>query len=133
MNVFRRLAVGLEFFRPPSIQSRQTLVPGLVQTLFRSQRDLLHANCNHSQCDVLTPHPLSIVKEVGKTLENDLSATDLTALAELYLNHARFEEEVFLPVAKSILGRNGNHMEALAPSMHIRHHAEEIRRNFGVL
>ncbi len=49
---------------------------------------------------------------------------DSAAVAELvrsYGNHARFEEEQFLPLADTILGRNGNHMTALGLSMHMRH------------
>ena len=38
-----------------------------------------------------------------------------------YLQHARFEEQEFLPLAATILARNGNHMEALGLSLHLRH------------
>lgn len=73
------------------------------------------------------------IREVGKTLRDDLNAQDIASLVAMYLAHARFEEEVFLPMAKTILGRNGHHMAALGLSLHIRHNAEEIRRSFGAL
>lgn len=73
------------------------------------------------------------IKELGKTLKGDLNAQDINSLVAMYLAHARFEEEVFLPMAKTILGRNGHHMAALGLSLHIRHNAEEIRRSFGAL
>lgn len=38
-----------------------------------------------------------------------------------YRDHAALEEREFLPLAREILGRNGNHMEALALSIHLRH------------
>jgi hypothetical protein len=38
-----------------------------------------------------------------------------------YLEHARFEEQQFLPLAETILRRNGNHMAALGLSLHLRH------------
>jgi len=47
----------------------------------------------------------------------------MTAANELVQAHtanARFEEEQFLPLAQAILSRNGNHMEALGLSLHLR-------------
>lgn len=41
-------------------------------------------------------------------------------LAHGYLRHARFEEQEFLPLAETILGRDGNHMAALGLSLHLR-------------
>lgn len=37
-----------------------------------------------------------------------------------YLRHARFEEQEFLPLAATILERDGNHMAALGLSLHLR-------------
>jgi hypothetical protein len=39
----------------------------------------------------------------------------------LYGEHARFEEEMFLPLADRILSRNENHMAALDIALHLRH------------
>lgn len=38
-----------------------------------------------------------------------------------YLQHARFEEQEFLPLAATILRRNGDHLAALGLSLHLRH------------
>ena len=43
------------------------------------------------------------------------------ALVAAYLAHADFEEEAFLPLAATVLGRNDNHMAALGLSLHMRH------------
>lgn len=54
---------------------------------------------------------------------------DPAAVAELVRscgNHARFEEEEFLPLADIILGRNGNHMAALGLSLHMRHAPQPV-------
>lgn len=51
----------------------------------------------------------------------DLDAGALDELVRSYTAHARFEEESFLPLAETILGRNGNHMAALGLSLHMRH------------
>ena len=55
----------------------------------------------------------------GKPVDLDVSA--IAELVRAYAAHALFEEEHFLPVAQEVLGRNGNHMEALGLSLHLRH------------
>lgn len=55
----------------------------------------------------------------GKPVDVDGAA--LEELVRSYQAHARFEEENFLPLAETILGRNGNHMAALGLSLHMRH------------
>jgi hypothetical protein len=72
------------------------------------------------------------VEALWKRVEPALQATakgryadvDMDVVAELvhsYGNHARFEEEEFLPLSNTILGRNGNHMAALGLALHVRH------------
>ena len=48
-------------------------------------------------------------------------AQEVDTLVRLYGEHARFEEDVFLPLADEILGRNANHMAALDIALHLRH------------
>jgi hemerythrin-like domain-containing protein len=48
-------------------------------------------------------------------------AQEVDTLVRLYGEHARLEEEVFLPLADRILGRNANHMAALDIALHLRH------------
>ena len=55
----------------------------------------------------------------GKPVQLDSKAVN--GLAASYLQHAKFEEQVFLPLAESILGRDDNHMAALGMSLHMRH------------
>lgn len=76
---------------------------------------------------------IPIVKAARKDLDTELSADDIDALVNLYLDHARYEEEVFLPLAKSILGRNGDHMAALGMSLHMRHATSVARRHYGAI
>ena len=61
----------------------------------------------------------------------DLDAAAVQTLVAEYQAHARFEEEVFLPLAQSILGRNSAHMAALGLSLHIRHASEGLLRRHG--
>jgi hypothetical protein len=46
---------------------------------------------------------------------------EVEQLVRLYGEHARLEEEVFLPLADRILARNANHMAALDVALHLRH------------
>lgn len=73
------------------------------------------------------------IKIVAKNLETEFNVHEVASLVDLYLAHARFEEDVFLPLAKTVLGRNDNHMAALGLSIHMRHAAEDTRRRFGVI
>ena len=61
------------------------------------------------------------VKAAAKNQPAELDLQAVEALVQAYLKHARFEEEEFLPLAETILGRNGNHMAALGLSLHLRH------------
>jgi len=55
----------------------------------------------------------------GKPVDIDNAVVE--ELVRAYTAHARFEEEQFLPLCATILGRNGNHMAALGLSLHMRH------------
>lgn len=50
-----------------------------------------------------------------------LDEASVTGLIGAYQRHAALEERDFLPLARAILGRNGNHMAALGLSLHLRH------------
>jgi hemerythrin-like domain-containing protein len=69
--------------------------------------------------------------EDGQDVSLDESA--VAALVADCLAHARFEEEVFLPLAQTILARNSDHMAALGLALHIRHASDEVRRKFGFI
>lgn len=53
--------------------------------------------------------------------EASLDGPGVRQFVERYGAHATLEEAEFLPLAREILGRNGNHMAALALSIHLRH------------
>lgn len=73
------------------------------------------------------------IKALEKNVVPEFNAKKVDSLVELYLAHARFEEEVFLPLAKTILGRNDNHMAALGLAIHMRHTVDELRGEFGII
>lgn len=55
----------------------------------------------------------------GKTAE--LRQDKVSLLVAAYRRHAQMEEREFLPLAQSILSRDGNHMATLGISLHLRH------------
>ena len=71
---------------------------------------------------MLAPSVKDVAK--GRSVELDLSAVE--ELVHAYTAHARFEEEQFLPLAQTILGRNNKHMEALGLSLHLRHAPQPV-------
>jgi hemerythrin-like domain-containing protein len=71
------------------------------------------------------------LKAVAKGHDSDLDANDVRDLVEVYRAHASYEERVFLPLAQRILGRNANHLAALATSLHLRHAMPEVMQRFA--
>ena len=55
----------------------------------------------------------------GGAGEVDVEAIKL--LVGNYQAHAKYEEDVFLPLAKAVLSRQGEHMAALGLRIHMRH------------
>jgi hemerythrin-like domain-containing protein len=61
------------------------------------------------------------VAAVAKGKHAEIDGEVVSELVRLYRKHATYEEQEFLPLSAKILGRNGNHMEALGLSLHMRH------------
>jgi hypothetical protein len=61
------------------------------------------------------------LKRVAKGQSTDLNIDDLHRLVTEYTAHAGYEEAEFLPLSKTILSRNSDHMAALGMSLHMRH------------
>jgi hypothetical protein len=61
------------------------------------------------------------VKAAAQSRPGDLDPAAVHDLVQRYTAHALFEEQEFLPLAETILARNGNHMAALGLSLHLRH------------
>jgi len=71
------------------------------------------------------------LKAVAKGHDTDIDSSAIMALVDIYQSHARYEEEVFLPLSQAILARNSNHMAALGLSMHLRHAMPEVLHRFA--
>ena len=101
-SVLRSAAPGLEHDEVQIMVERLTQEHRAVEALWK----------------ILEPSIKSAAK--GKATE-ELNVAMVAELVKLYLAHAQFEEQYFLPLAARILGRNDNHMAALGLSLHLRH------------
>jgi Hemerythrin HHE cation binding domain len=75
----------------------------------------------------LEPH----LKALSKGRDDGLDVQDIHTLVAAYRAHAQYEEDSFLPLAQTILGRDGNHMAALGLSLHLRHVMPQVMERFG--
>jgi hemerythrin-like domain-containing protein len=71
------------------------------------------------------------LKAVAKGHDADVRAGEIESLVKTYLAHARYEEQEFLPLAQTILGRNSNHLAALGVSLHLRHSMPQVLDRFA--
>jgi len=86
----------------------------------RAQRLVEHLTTQHRQLEVLWRSLERELKRVARGQDSELDVGDVHRLVADYTAHARLEESEFLPLAETILGRNGNHMAALGLSLHLR-------------
>lgn len=96
-------------------------VAAIVQRLTQEHRDI------ESAWRGIEP----ALRDLARGRDAPLDAARVAAFVATYLAHADDEERVFLPLAHTILGRNGNHMAALGVSLHARHAMPEVLRRFG--
>jgi Hemerythrin HHE cation binding domain len=96
-------------------------VKALVERLTRDHRDVEHD----------WGRLAAAVHAVARGRDAALDAARVAAFVARYRGHAEHEEKVFLPLARAILGRDGNHMAALGMSLHARHALPEVLRRFG--
>ncbi|AMO24782.1 hemerythrin domain-containing protein [Ramlibacter solisilvae] len=88
-----------------------------VQALVRQLTD------EHREIEALWRKLRPEVSHAAAGKASQLREDAVKLLAEVYGMHAELEERDFLPLARDILGRNGNHMAALGMSLHMRHAA----------
>jgi hemerythrin-like domain-containing protein len=75
----------------------------------------------HRAIEALWAQIKPAVKAVAHGRPAELDEEALEELGRLYLAHARFEEQHFLPLAQQILGRDSRHLAALGIALHMRH------------
>lgn len=101
--------------------AERDLVQRMVDQLTREHRDI------ETAWERLKPH----LKAISKGHDAEFDSSALTALVAHYKAHAAFEEREFLPLSKTILGRNGDHLAALGVSLHMRRALPGVMERFG--
>lgn len=76
---------------------------------------------DHQNIDRLWKRIAPSVRAASKGSVAEFDADLLGRLFSALSEHAKFEEESFLPLAQRILSRDGNHMDALGLALHLRH------------
>lgn len=102
----------------------RSATPGVERDQVQVLVDQLVAE--HRRIEALWAKLVPGLKAAAKGQDTALSAVTLQHLVDSYLAHAAFEEREFLPLSQTILGRNDNHLAALAMSLHLRHAMPEI-------
>ena len=81
----------------------------------------------HRQIEAMWSRLEPALRAVGKGLDTEA----VQRLVDTYIGHARYEEQVFMPLSQTIFGRTGNHMAALGLSMHMRHSVPAMLERYG--
>lgn len=75
----------------------------------------------HRSIEKLWKRHRSEVEAAARGKPSSLQKESADELVQAYRQHAVYEEEVFLPLARNILERDSAHMAALGLSLHMRH------------
>lgn len=101
---------------PAVLQSSR---PGLERE--RVQQMVARLTDEHREIEGLWKRLRPQVRKAASGKAGELKQDAVDLLVTVYRMHARGEEREFLPLARDILGRNGNHMAALGLALHMRH------------
>lgn len=134
-------AETLKFFdevvREHHAQEERELFPAVLASAVRGEeRDRVQVMVDrltqeHRGVEAAFERIAPALKAIAKGRDAELASPAVSAMVAGYLGHAGFEEQHFLPLAQTILGRNPNHMAALGISLHMRHSVPEFLSHFG--
>ena len=102
--------------RSSTAGEERELVEGMIEQL----------TAEHRVVEGLWKHLKPKVKHAAGGSRAELMASEVELLVTTYRRHAAFEEAEFLPLAREILGRDGNHVAALGLSLHLRHAPQPV-------
>ena len=103
--------------------------PGAERQQVQALADRLTAE--HRAVEAAWQHLKPQLRHIASGQSTALDDTALAVLVSQYTDHARYEEQHFLPLSQQILGRNGNHLAALGVSMHLRRAMPGVLERFG--
>lgn len=135
-------AEALRFFREAvcehHAEEERELFPAVLASAAKGdERDRVQAiverlTREHRQLEAAWSKLEPALKAVAKgDVHAPLDGAAVAALVQDYQGHARYEEDVFLPLSQTILGRDSNHMAALGLSLHLRHAVPELLEQQG--
>ncbi len=138
----RTVAAGaLDFFDDAvldhHVEEERDLFPAVLasaaagEELGRVQAIVDRLTGEHRAIEAAWAHLKPALRRIAKGRDAELDEAAVAALVAGYRDHAAFEEQVFLPLSHTILGRNGDHMAALGMALHLRHQLPEILARYG--
>lgn len=80
----------------------------------------------HRQVEAAWTRIAPQLKAIARGRDTALDKAAVETLVREYQAHAAYEEEVFLPLSETILGRNSKDMAALGLSLHMRHALPDV-------
>ena len=107
-------------------EEERELFPAVLASAHSAEQEGVRRLCeqltlDHRALESLWQSLEPALRKVARGQEASLNDITLQELVSRYRAHAQLEEREFLPLAQTILGRNGNHMAALGLSLHLRH------------
>lgn len=117
-------------------EERELFAAVLGSAVRGDERDRVQALVNqlvaeHRQIEAAWAQLVPGLKAAAKGRDSDLDAAAVQRLVDRYRAHAAFEEREFLPLSQTILGRNSNHLAALATALHLRHSVPATLARWG--
>lgn len=111
---------------PHHAEEESELFPAVLRSATDAERETVRAiaarlTAEHRAVEAQWKQLEPALRRVARGQPARLDTPALAALTGAYLEHARSEEADYLPLAASILRRDGNHMAALAVALHLRH------------
>ena len=132
----------LEFFRAVVVEhhadEERELFPAVLASARpgdehdRLQQIVVRLTLEHRQVEAAWSALEPAVKAVAHRVDAPLDAAAVAALVDVYKAHARYEEQVFLPLSQQILGRDNRHMAALGMSLHLRRAVPALLEKHGL-
>jgi hypothetical protein len=120
LNLFRSAIL------PHHAEEEAELFPAVLQSALPDEKQRVQRMVDklveeHRHVEALWKKLEPAVRAAARGARAQMDAEIMSDLVHIYLRHARYEETEFLPLAETILARNGDHMAALGLSLHMRH------------
>lgn len=113
-------------------EQEKDLFPAVLRSAARGEERILldtmvqRLTAEHRAVEAMWERLRPAVHQAAQGRPVELDVAIVHRLVRGYLQHAKYEEEQFLPLAAAILRRDGNHLAALALSLHLRHAPQPV-------